>query len=432
MIGPYDGPNGSQIHLVTQTWKDDKSRGGSGELKALTIVLSSDKEDARSYYNAILELSSQDARHRAAQSIASRLAQGDNYHDLVGTWDSTFLDIWSQISYERQAEAPPVTLVRLSDYSKPILPPDFWQGLMTANTISMIYGDSGQGKSTIVNGLAVSAAEGIPFLGRSVKQGNVILIDYELNQTYTGYRFHQISEGFGSFKLSPNVYYLPMDIRRPLAGFMAELKAMIEEKDPVLIIIDSLGSATAGDQMESEAIIQLLGGPLKDLPVSILIVDHQSKAQIGRAYSATTAFGSVYKTHLSRSILQVQQIANVDGKASIVIRHQKTNFGPKAPDIVVHLRYERGMIFFDMGNIDDPEFESINPAGLSPRMKDLLLKSDMALSYESMAASLNVKVGSVKNAMAALKEITDVIESKADDKKTKLFTVSKGDIPNEG
>jgi hypothetical protein len=53
------------------------------------------------------------------------------------------------------------------------------EGLIPARSVGIIVGDSGLGKSALLYQVAVCIAAGVDFLGRKVKQGRVLVMDYE-------------------------------------------------------------------------------------------------------------------------------------------------------------------------------------------------------------------------------------------------------------
>lgn len=53
------------------------------------------------------------------------------------------------------------------------------EGLIPDRSLTLLVGDSGLGKSALVYQIAVCVAEGIPFLGKQVKQGKVLVLDFE-------------------------------------------------------------------------------------------------------------------------------------------------------------------------------------------------------------------------------------------------------------
>ena len=72
---------------------------------------------------------------------------------------------------------------------------------------------------------------------------------------------------------------------------------------------------------------------LRLIKTTSMVVDHQSKPNVGQSYAAKRAFGSGYKGFLSRSNLQIEMVSNVPGTASVVLRQDKNNFGPKMAPI---------------------------------------------------------------------------------------------------
>ncbi|MHB8154201.1 MAG: AAA family ATPase, partial [Bacillati bacterium] len=92
-------------------------------------------------------------------------------------------------------------------------------------------------------------------------------------------------------------------------------------------IFDSLGAAMQGDMEAAKDIVPFFQ-TMRSLG-TVLILDHQSKVQVGQDYKDKDAFGSVYKTNLSRSVWQLRQKKPDTGEGLLLtLTHKKTNFGP--------------------------------------------------------------------------------------------------------
>jgi len=56
------------------------------------------------------------------------------------------------------------------------------------------------------------------------------------------------------------------------------------------------------------------------LGIAVLIIDHQSRLQAGQSYQQKGAFGSVYKTNLARSVIQVEATERGEGTLTVRLR----------------------------------------------------------------------------------------------------------------
>ena len=139
--------------------------------------------------------------------------------------------------------------------------------------------------------------------------------------------------------MAETLFYLSAAGHRVEEAFGAALEAC-RELGIVLIVIDSLGPALQGD---AEAARDTIGfftryvDPFRAEGITPLIVDHQSKVQAGQSYQGKEAFGSVYKTNLARSVIQVEATERGEGTLTVRLRQKKHNFGPLAEPFGVKL-----------------------------------------------------------------------------------------------
>ena len=64
-----------------------------------------------------------------------------------------------------------------------------------------------------------------------------------------------------------------------------------------------------GDMAAAKDVIEFhnrYSAPFKTIGATPLLIDHQARQQAGEGYQSKGAFGSAYKEHLSRSLIQVE------------------------------------------------------------------------------------------------------------------------------
>src|SRR5437868_424474 len=107
-------------------------------------------------------------------------------------------------------------------------------GLIPAGGIVMIYGKPKVGKSTLARDLAYCIATGVPFLGRSVKQGRVLYLALEEHAD-------QFRELWRRMHVSPeaaeNIVVHPSSAPDDEMGWLASL---IKSAQPTVVVIDTL------------------------------------------------------------------------------------------------------------------------------------------------------------------------------------------------
>jgi DNA-binding transcriptional ArsR family regulator len=125
--------------------------------------------------------------------------------------------------------------------------------------------------------------------------------------------------------------------------------SVCEEHKVVMVVLDSLGPAMVGDMAAAKDVIEFHNcyiAPFKAVGATPLLVDHQARQQAGEGYQSKGAFGSAYKEHLSRSLIQVEagdRSAEL-GTLNVRLRHKKTNFGTLADPFDVSLSFSDEMI----------------------------------------------------------------------------------------
>lgn len=218
-------------------------------------------------------------------------------------------------------------LVSMKDLTEP--PPSSWTvaNIIPEGHTTLIYGDGGQGKSYLVLALASCVASGIDFATLPVIKGPVIYVDYELSEEEQARRAYKVARGLGLEKPPGALYYLNPGIQENVPTSITKVAKKLIQYKPSLVVIDSVGAAMKGDMEVAKDIVPIFQA-LRPLG-TVLLVDHQPKLGSGDSYKNKSAFGSVFKTNLARSVWQLQQ-GKRDGKPvlSLVLRHKKCNFGP--------------------------------------------------------------------------------------------------------
>jgi hypothetical protein len=266
-----------------------------------------------------------------------------------------------------------------------------------------MYGDSGQGKSTIVDGLATSISLGKPFLGREVMAGTVVATGLGAEPGHYPAPAVPHCQGHGGGYISPPpIMYQPL--YDPLTHYLPDILAWCERVHPVLLVVDSMGPACGGDPLNHERAIALMNA-LRQLPTTSLIVDHQANPTMGQAYGNKREFGTSYKRHLTRSSLQVEMAENALGKASVILRQQKTNFGAKSDPVPFHIVFEGDAIRFDMGDINDAEFSDVDTLPADQRIERVMEETTLLLDIEQLKDATGITSDkTVENALTKIKK----------------------------
>ncbi|MDQ1848540.1 helicase RepA family protein [Gemmobacter fulvus] len=164
-------------------------------------------------------------------------------------------------------------------------------GMIETETVGVIFGDPGCGKSFLAVGLACSVASGHPFHGRKVRQGSVFYIAGE-GHNGLARRFHAWAKHHGQ-----NITGLPVFKSNRAAQLLDPASAKDVERaviglstthgEPALIIIDTLArNFGAGDENSTQdmsGFVAVIDDLRANWPkTTIIIVHHTGHSDKGR------------------------------------------------------------------------------------------------------------------------------------------------------
>lgn len=243
---------------------------------------------------------------------------------------------------------------------------------------SMIYGAGGMGKSFLSAYLGIEACRGgQSFIGHPFPEEplNTLIIDYELDVDVQTERARKIARGLNLDGIPDNLHYYSPTKSANLA--LPEFRGLIKRHNIRFVIIDSWGGSgvDGGDPKDATAFLT----ELRNLKVATLILDHQAKTQTGENYDNKTAFGSVYKFNMCRSVFQLSRIGESKNPMALRLRHKKSNFGPEVADLVFDVSFEGDRVLFTQSSTQTPE------------ERDLQLIAEAIATLETEGAKVNQK-----------------------------------------
>lgn len=123
----------------------------------------------------------------------------------------------------------------------PVLAPAVIDGLLRKGETANIIGSTKAGKSWMILGLALSIAQGRPWLGREVKQGKVALIDNELQAGTLSSRLSQVAHQMVVPKEVLEEFVLIRSLRGEPCGIgdLAPDMAMLADEGVVMVGMDA-------------------------------------------------------------------------------------------------------------------------------------------------------------------------------------------------
>ena len=304
----------------------------------------------------------------------------------------------------RTLERKPAVL-RLAKVERPGPRRYRWAGLVPFAYPTLIFGAGGVAKSLLALALAAMLALGRGrWLGRALEGGPVLYLDFELDAEEMARRVWQVCEGAGFAEPPGDLFYLSAAGYKVEEAFEAALEAC-RELGIVLIVIDSLGPALQGDAEAARDTIGFFSryiDPFKAAGVTPLIIDHQSKVQAGQSYQGKEAFGSVYKTNLARSVIQVEATERAEGTLTVRLRQKKHNFGPLAAPFGVKLTYTEEAVTIDTVELGAAELAEEATLTAPERVK-LALAGGPKFPSE-IAETTGVPLKTVGNTLTALRK----------------------------
>jgi hypothetical protein len=294
------------------------------------------------------------------------------------------------------------------------------KGLVLAAYTTLLHGDGGVAKSLLALALAVAVSGGSSkWLGRDVESSPVLYLDFELDAEEQLRRVRQLCRGQVLCKPPDALLYLSALGHTAREAFGSALTAC-EEHGVKLLILDSLGPALHGDAEASRDVIgffQEVIEPFRAKGIAVLIIDHQSKLQGGQSYQSKSAFGSVYKSNLARSVIQVEATERGEGTLTLRLRQKKHNFGPLSEPFGVKLSFSEEAVSLEAVELQATELAEEATLTATERVK-LALEDGPAYPWE-IAETTGVPLKTVKNTLTGLRkqgvvEPTGEVEGRAE------------------
>jgi DNA-binding transcriptional ArsR family regulator len=270
-----------------------------------------------------------------------------------------------------------------------------------------LYGWGGTAKSVLAVLLGLSVAgRRDEFLGRPIEvHGPVLYLDFELDVDEQHRRVMQLACGLNMQVPEAFKYTSTLGFRTHEAVEFA--LGVCNEHDVVLAVLDSLGPAMVGDMVAARDVIEFHNcyiAPFKALGVTPILVDHQARQQGGEGYQSKGAFGSAYKEHLSRSMIQVEagDRSADDSVLNVRLRHKKTNFSALAEPFDVSLSFSDEMIVAKTRELSPADRAGESSLNADERVVAAL--EDGPAYPDEIAETTGLARSTVKNKINALKK----------------------------
>jgi DNA-binding transcriptional ArsR family regulator len=304
-------------------------------------------------------------------------------------------------------DTPTLSLVRFAERATP-KPQEFViPDLVPRQHATTLYGWGGTAKSLLAMLLALSVAGGREkFLDRDVGlHGPVLYLDFELDADVQQQRVMQLTCGLNMAVPDDLLYVSTLGFRTHDA--VAFAISQCKEYGAVMIVLDSLGPAMVGDMTAAKDVIEFHNcyiAPFKAIGVTPILVDHQARQQGGEGYQSKGAFGSAYKEHLSRSLIQVEagDRSAERGVLNVRLRHKKTNFGVLVEPFDVSLSFSDELIVATTRDLTPAD--RAQEATLNARERVIAVLEDGPAYPDEIQEATGLARSTVRNNLGALKK----------------------------
>lgn len=294
------------------------------------------------------------------------------------------------------------------------------EGLVPEAYPVVVFGSGGVAKSALMlSACTAIAANAGKWLGLDTVGGPVLYLDFELDADEQNRRAHLLAQGAGLQKPPDDLFYISALGCSPHEAFRAALEAC-EEYGVRMVVLDSWGPALEGDALAARDIIGFFRRqlePFRAAGIAVIIVDHQAKLQAGEGYQGKSAFGSVYKTNLARSVMQVELAERGEGTITVKLRQVKSNFGPLAEPFGAKITFGETAWTVEATDLDAASLAGEGSLNAGDRVK-LALEDGPAFPWE-VAESTGLAHKTVKNELSKLRkagkvESTSIREGQAE------------------
>lgn len=215
--------------------------------------------------------------------------------------------------------APPPTINprKANDILQEAPRPREWtvEGWFPHKQVSLVYGDGGLGKTTMLMQLGICAARGGMWLGRMCAKRKVLFISAEDEQAELDFRLHEMSKAYGTDMSGFEVLSLadmqecelaqPGERGRMVATALCDLiEAYVRSGGHDMLILDPVADLFGGNEVDKRQVVQFMRLLRKrfafDLGCTVIVAAHPSSdgVRTGRGTSGSTAWSNGSRSRL--------------------------------------------------------------------------------------------------------------------------------------
>tara|TARA_Y100000310_G_scaffold38796_1_gene36320 strand:- start:4494 stop:6611 length:2118 start_codon:yes stop_codon:yes gene_type:complete len=170
-------------------------------------------------------------------------------------------------------------------------------GFFRGNAPFVMFGDGGEGKSTLLMALLASISTGTEIIPgiKPIKTGNVLYCDWEQSEDDAANLVLEIAKGAGIDK--PDIVYVRMS--SPFVDNVEFIKGVVKEHDIAATVYDSVVGAS-GDDVKDDISAQAFFQGLREIGVPSMLVMHVTKENTNKPY------GNSYYYNFARGCWKVE------------------------------------------------------------------------------------------------------------------------------
>lgn len=171
--------------------------------------------------------------------------------------------------------------------------------LIPKQAMTWWYGARASCKSQTAALMAVSLAQGEPFLDKFTTGARVGILDYEDNDRKWEHYLQIISRGLDVD--TPDIFY--RHCTTPIVRELNSVAKMLDSEGVDFLIVDSFGhsAGAVGERSSYEEVAINFGAAVKELDMTVLVIDHISQAARANPKMAADPLGSQYKMAVARA-----------------------------------------------------------------------------------------------------------------------------------
>jgi hypothetical protein len=193
------------------------------------------------------------------------------------------------------------------------------KGYFALDSINVLFGDPGVGKSTVLIDLACHIATGRPWRGNRVKKGRVIYVAGEGLAGLQKRFFAWLTRNQCSRQLPIDLFRIPVNLTDPgSVAFFIECVRLFTTPDTACVIIDTLNRNFGGGDENSTKDMTLAIASLDAIRLStgcaVIVAHHSGLMEKGRGRGSSTLKGSADTEYMVETIGNTIQLKNTKAK----------------------------------------------------------------------------------------------------------------------